>query len=391
MIQITDKAACCGCTACEAICPTDAISMQPDALGFLYPKVNAEKCINCSLCEKVCAFHPNYSKEGNLPAPDVYAVRHKSIEQIERSRSGAMFVALSDFILAKGGVVYGAGYTDHFRVVHKRAVNTEQRDEFRGSKYVQSDLNTVFHQVKLDLHEGNWVLFSGTPCQTAGLKSFLSLSRTDSSKLYVVDIVCHGVPAPYFWRDYLAYIEKREGQSVVAVDFRDKKTFGWTAHKESFVFADGRKCIENTYTYTFYEHIMFRHSCSNCHFCNFIRPSDITLADFWGWQKVKPQLNADDKGVSLVLVNTAKGQVWFDHIKEDLTYISTDKETCLQPNLSQPSVPHPLREQFEKDYINKGFKYILCRYADKGWRYKLLRLKQKSKTAIRLAKHILTR
>lgn len=362
MIQITDKAACCGCTACEAICPTDAISMQPDALGFLYPKVNAEKCINCSLCEKVCAFHPNYSKEGNLPAPDVYAVRHKSIEQIERSRSGAMFVALSDFILAKGGVVYGAGYTDHFRVVHKRAVNTEQRDEFRGSKYVQSDLNTVFHQVKLDLHEGNWVLFSGTPCQTSGLKSFLKLSRTDSSKLYVVDIVCHGVPAPYFWRDYLAYIEKREGQPVVAVDFRDKR-FGWDTHRETFELNGGKK---KTYNQTCYTDLTFRNSCFSCPYANVTRPSDFTIGDFWGWEKSVPGFNGDNKGVSLLFLNTTKGRDMFNEVAADINYEKISLAQSLQPNLLHPT-PTPIEyDAFTSDYISKGFRFIAKKYIGFG-------------------------
>lgn len=388
MIQITDKKTCCGCTACKAICPTQAIEMVPDALGFLYPKVDTDKCIDCGLCEKVCSFHAGYATSENLPEPQVFAARHRSMEEIAKSRSGAVFATLSDWVLRQGGVIYGAGYIDHFRVAHKRATTPEERNEFRGSKYVQSDLNSTFKQVQSDLKKGSMVLFSGTPCQTSGLKSFLTWTRTDTSNLFVADIVCHGVPAPHIWRDYLAYIEKLEGQKAVAVDFRDKSQLGWAAHKESFTFADGHKRVEQTYTYTFYEHIMFRHSCSNCHFCNFTRPSDITLADFWGWQKVNPQLNADDKGISLVLVNTAKGQAWFDHIKDGLTYIPTDKATCLQPNLSRPSAQHPLREQFEKDYINKGFQYILRRYADKGWRYKLLRLKQKSKTAIRLAKRI---
>lgn len=388
MIQITDKKDCCGCTACKAICPTQAIKMAPDALGFLYPKVDLDKCIDCGLCEQVCSFHAEYSKLGNLSDPQIYAARHRSMNEIVKSRSGAVFVSLSDWILKQGGVIYGAGYTDHFRVVHKRATTTKERDEFRGSKYVQSDLSSTFKQVQSDLKKGVLVLFSGTPCQTSGLKSYLSWSKTETSNLYIVDIVCHSVPAPYIWRDYLNYIEQQEGQKAIAVDFRDKSRLGWAAHQESFTFADGQKKRGNSYSHLFQKCIMSRYSCSNCHYCNFTRPSDITLADFWGWQKVNPQLNADDNGISLVLVNTAKGAVWFDQIKEGLTYTPTDKETCLQPNLSCPSTQHPLREQFEQDYINKGFHYILRRYADKGWRYKLLRLRQKSKTAIRLAKRI---
>jgi coenzyme F420-reducing hydrogenase beta subunit len=240
MINIINKSACCGCSACFSICSKNAISMQPDDLGFMYPVVNMEKCNDCGLCEKVCAFNPYYDKQKNFEKPIAYAVRHKNMKEIETSRSGAMFIALSDWILKNGGLVYGAGYTDHFRVVHKRAVTKEERDEFKGSKYVQSDMNTVFQQIKVDLRNGLKVLFSGTPCQTSGLRS--SLLNTNTDNLYICDIVCHGVPSPRFWRDYLTFIEKKQKDTVIKVDFRDKNRFGWGAHKESFTFTD-------TYTY----------------------------------------------------------------------------------------------------------------------------------------------
>ena len=383
MIQITDKSKCCGCTACASICSHQAITMKPDALGFLYPVVDEDKCTDCGLCEKVCAFHADYDKSSNLLEPDVYAARHKKKEEIERSRSGAMFVAVSDWVLAQGGVVYGAGYADHFRVVHKRATRCQERDEFRGSKYVQSDLNDVFLQVAKDLKDGMLVLFTGTPCQTSGLRSFLKSKRVNTEKLYLVDIVCHGVPSPYYWRDYLAYIEKKQGKKVTSVNFRDKSQLGWAAHKESFTFDNGIT-YTYTYTYTFYQHIMFRRSCGACHFTNLQRPSDLTLADFWGWQKVDASINADDKGVSLVLVNTIKGQELFDAIKHEMDYIKTDTIKCLQPNLQYPSEIHPMRDSFEKDYQKRGFVYVAKKYGDLGWRYKMRRLKQKCRTAIRL-------
>ena len=148
MIKINNPADCCGCTACASVCTHNAIIMQPDALGFLYPKVDETLCIDCGLCEKVCAFNENYDKSCNLDKPQAYAARHKDMNEVETSRSGAAFIAISDYILEIGGVVYGAGYTDHFRVIHKRATSKEERNEFKGSKYVQSDMNTVFKQVK---------------------------------------------------------------------------------------------------------------------------------------------------------------------------------------------------------------------------------------------------
>lgn len=236
MIEIKNKADCCGCTACNAVCPHDAITMRPDAMGFLYPVVDKDKCIDCGLCEKVCAFNDHYDISLNLPEPLAYAARHKDMDEIMKSRSGAAFAAISDYVLENGGIVYGAGYAEHFRVVHKRAITKEQRDEFRGSKYVQSDLRGVFRQVKQDLKGGLQVLFSGTPCQTAGLNSFIG--RKLRTNLILVDIVCHGVPSPYLWRDYLAYIEKKHGDKIAWVNFRDKELFGWAAHRETFKFVN---------------------------------------------------------------------------------------------------------------------------------------------------------
>lgn len=376
MIQITNKADCCGCTACASVCAHHAISMEPDALGFLYPKVDTEKCTNCGLCEKVCAFNSNYDKSLNLAQPLAYAARHKEMKEVETSRSGAAFIAISDYVLDNGGVVYGAGYTDHFRVIHKRATTKQERDEFKGSKYVQSDLNHVFLQIKKDLKDGLTVLFSGTPCQTAGLNSFIGKKLREH--LILVDIVCHGVPSPYIWKDYITYLEKKHKDSICQVNFRDKQLYGWTAHHETFKFSNimREKLIPKSFTYLFYEHIMFRLSCGVCPYTNTRRPSDITIADFWGWEKTDPNINTDDKGVSLILINTKKGNMIFDSIKSQMITIPAKLEDCLQPNLQHPSAIHPKRMQFEHDYQQKGFLYIMRKYGDIGWKYKVGQIKQ---------------
>ena len=212
---------------------------MPDALGFLYPMVDKEKCVDCGLCDKVCSFNDHYDKNLNLKTPLAYAARHKDMSEIETSRSGAAFIAISDYILEQGGVVYGAGYTDHFRVVHKRAATKDERNEFKGSKYVQSDMSGVFRQVKQDLRDGLTVLFSGTPCQTSGLNSYVGKHLREN--LFLVDIVCHGVPSPFMWRDYIAYLERKQGAPIVWVNFRDKQEFGWAAHHETFKFKGGIK------------------------------------------------------------------------------------------------------------------------------------------------------
>ena len=372
MIEIKNPADCCGCTACASICAHDAITMKPDALGFLYPEVDKDKCVNCGLCEKVCAFNDHYDKSLNLEKPLAYGARHKDMNEVETSRSGAAFIAISDYILEQGGVVYGAGYTDHFRVVHKRATTKEERDEFKGSKYVQSDMTGVFRQVKKDLRDGLTVLFSGTPCQTSGLNSYVGKRLREN--LFLVDIVCHGVPSPYMWRDYIAYLEKKQGSPIVWVNFRDKQKYGWAAHHETFKFKNGGGKM--SFTYLFYKHIMFRKSCGNCHFTNIKRPSDITIADFWGWENTDSAFNADNKGVSLVLLNTEKGRKLFDAVQDRMNTIPAELDKCLQPNMQHPSEMHPLSDNFFSDYSQKGFKYVMWKY---GENYPPTFLRKKSK------------
>ena len=383
MIQINDPADCCGCSACASVCAHGAITMKPDVLGFLYPMVDTDKCTGCGLCEKVCAFHDDYDRSLNLLQPTAYGARHKEIKEVESSRSGAAFIALSDYIMEQGGVVYGAGYTDHFRVVHKRATTKEQRNEFKGSKYVQSDLGDTFLQVKQDLKAGFTVLFSGTPCQTAGLHSFVGSRLRDN--LILVDIVCHGVPSPYIWRDYIKYLEGKAKADIIHVDFREKEHCGWRAHKEAFRYSDAKrgKEIKETYTHLFYKHIMFRHSCGVCKYTNLQRPSDITIADFWGWEKTNPTANSDDKGLSLVLCNTEKGRQLFESVKERMNIFPAELSNCMQPNLKQPSAIHPQRMDFERDYARKGFVYVMKRYGNIGWRYKVERYMGKIKRAIK--------
>lgn len=385
MINIVDKSDCCGCTACVSICVHDAISMQPDALGFLYPVVDAKKCINCGLCEKVCAFNDQYDTSLNYSQPLAYAVRHKDMHEVETSRSGAAFIAISDHVLENGGVVYGAGYADHFRVVHKRATTKSELDEFKGSKYVQSDLRGIFRQVKKDLNAGLQVLFSGTPCQTAGLNSFIGKRLREN--LLLVDIICHGVPGPYMWRDFLSYIEKKQGDTVCWVNFRDKQQFGWKAHHETFKFSKNKRkkvIFKELFKKLFYMHIMLRQSCGKCHYTNTRRPSDITLGDYWGWEKTDPNFNKDDKGVSLILINTPRGQEIFDKIQDRIIVIPAKLEDCLQPNLQHPTAIHPRRMDFERDYVRRNFEYVLKKYCRETYKQRIQKFVKRIKNFIRL-------
>lgn len=378
---------CCGCTACYAICPKNAISMESDTLGFKYPKVDREKCVECKLCEKVCAFSKDYKTLETPGLPEPVGARLKDHRQLMLSRSGGAFVGISDWVLNKGGSVYGAGFDKDFRIIHKRAISKEQRDEFRGSKYVQSDLADTLKSIKQDLKDGKWVLFSGTPCQTSGVNSFIPEALRE--KLVLVDIVCHGVPSPAIWQDFVKWSEKKAGAKLTGVKFRDKDRFGWKAHKETLSFSNGKSTSSNSFTYIFYRHIMLRKSCEICHFANLRRPSDLTLADFWGSDKTDPDFNSDDRGASLLFLNTPKGQQIWNEIKDNYDTISPAIANCMQPNLMHPTEISDLSGDFEKDYARKGFLYVLKKYGNYGWRFKIRSMHAKITRKInRLAKKL---
>lgn len=371
---------CCGCTLCSTVCPKQAITMKPDVMGFLYPDIEDSKCIDCGKCVRFCNFKEDYKTPFALDKPIAYGGRHKSLDEVAKSQSGAAFVVLSDYILSQGGVVYGVGYKDFFRAAHKRAATIEERDEFRGSKYVQSDMSGIYEQVKADLQEGRKVMFTGTPCQVAAVASYIG-DKELRANLFLMDIVCHGVPGPFMWRDYLHFLESKENQKLTSVNFRDKKYKGWHAHVESFTF-------EHTYTYTylFYSHINLRYSCGQCPYTNFRRVSDVTVSDFWGVEKSKAaRLGADNKGCSLFLVNTEKGKLWFDSVKPSLDFIAVDLDECIQPQLLHPAKLHKKRNKFEEDFTKYGFAYVRRKYGNVG----INRVINKAKSILRPVVNIL--
>ena len=361
MIRIIDKTRCCGCSACYAACPKDAISMKPDDFGLRYPEVDPDKCIDCGICEKVCSFRPVDDSE----LPDSFAVRHKDLSTVRESTSGAVFTALSDKVLEEGGTVYGAAYDESFRVVHKRAVDKAARDEFRKSKYVQSDMGNVFRQVRTDLRKGRKVLFSGTPCQTAGLKSYIGPALSDG--LYLADIVCHGVPSPKVWEAYLDWMQEKEKGRILKANFRDKD-YGWRSCVETFEF-EGRKVASKSYAFMYYRHLALRESCSECPYADIHRPSDITMADYWRKDRNCPDFASDNMGCSLVLCHTGKGRELLQSVSDSLMMVKVELNRCIQPNMTRPSALHPYRKRFERDFTERGLEYVMKRYGDRGWRY----------------------
>lgn len=356
------KIDCCGCSACADSCPVKAIRMENDSEGFPYPVIDKEKCIHCGKCDKVCGFNKVEKRVKPFELPYAFGVKHRNLAVRKSSRSGAAFVGFSDIILQRGGIVYGAAMQENFSVKHIRATNMEQRDRIKKAKYVQSNTDGIYPMVEQDLKNGRDVLFSGTPCQIAGLRNYLSDKKTDTEKLVCCDMVCHGVPSPAIWKQYLEYISERYHGEILEANFRDKD-FGWDSHCESFVVKGKRKKVATReYTDLFYEHIMFRPSCQNCPFANIYRPGDLTMADFWGIEKQGQPGFDDNCGISLVLVNTLRGKEIFEQAKSDFEWFETRVENCIQPTLVRPSIPSPRREEFWNDYGSMRFDELLKKY-----------------------------
>ena len=368
MIQITDRSECSGCTACANICAHKAISMEADSLGFKYPKVNIEQCVDCGLCDKICPFNDHYSTPENFNQPFAYGARLLDEEALSLSQSGGAFMAISDIVLSEGGIIYGCGLDSAFKAKHIRVSSTRERNTLQGSKYVQSDLSDIFLNIRKDLIEGHKVLFCGTPCQTAGLNAFIP--KRLRSYLTLVDLVCHGVPGPSVWEEYLKYIEYKFNDRIERAIFRNKKKFNWRKAKETYYLAKTGEIDSFEFSNLFYQNIMLRESCFNCKFSNTRRPSDITIGDFWGCEKVNSQLADDGKGVSLIYVNTPKGQELFEKVKSQMFYFPTYIESTLQPNLRRPSRRPSARTQFEKEFEQYGFQYVLKKYGPESFRYR---------------------
>jgi len=358
------------------VCPAGAISMLADNEGFLYPYIDETKCTECLLCKSICPFRQLRDATGHFETPQVYAARHKDDRVRSSSSSGGMFTALSDYILDNHGVVYGAAFDPDFNVRHIKAENRNQRDLCKGSKYVQSSLDNTFVDVKAELDQGRHVLFTGTPCQTAGLKAYLGSAAYE--KMILCDLVCHGTPSPLIWRDYIDLLVRKKGASLQSFYFRDKSA-GWHSSRLYAEFSNGstlsHTALLDCFNNIFYSHMALRPACHACVFTNFQRPSDITIADFWGIELCKPEFD-DDKGVSLVLLNTTKGKNIFENINKCLLHKQSNVEECKQRqrHLMEPATRSPLRDAFWKDYHNNGFEYVAKKYTNYGL---LNRFKQK--------------
>lgn len=376
MIKIGAKKDCCGCTSCANVCAHGAIKMIPDRLGFLYPSINVESCINCGLCEKVCQFKDDYEVYENLQEPFAFGMRLTEEQQLFRSQSGGAFYMLAKYFISLGGVVYGAAFDVDWSVHHIRATDLRGLESLRMSKYVQSDLKDCFVRIKKELREGLLVLFSGTACQVAGLKSYIP--RNLHKSLFCVDIICHGVPSPSIWNDYIKYLEEKYKSPIKKVCFRNKR-FGWHGARESYLFLNGVEIVRDTYNKMYFSGLSMRECCSSCKFTNTRRVGDITIGDFWGIPK-DSIYEQDAKGLSLILVSSRKGEKLLHEAKEKCILFSVPLSDCLQPQLQYPSKLSTRYRDFVRDYEERGLKYILNHYGDVGWRYKV----NQSKLQIRI-------
>ncbi len=364
---------CTGCGACFNKCPVDAIKMLPDREGFLFPNINTEKCINCGLCLKACPV--NDVKAENNPEPSCYAVIGDD-ELRKKSSSGGVFSLIADWILERGGVVCGAAFTDDcYSVEHIVIESRDQLHKLRGSKYVQSDTKNVYRAVAEHLKNKRPVLFTGTPCQIAGINSFLG--KPDEN-LYTIDLVCHGVPSPFAYEKFIKEQEEKNSSKVVRVSFRDKDVIKWNI-STTLEFENGeiarKKRDECPYIKSFLKLLMFRKSCGKCQFARIPRQGDMTIADFWGVRHFDQKLD-DGNGTSLVLPNNSKG---FEMLKVLEKSAKVVKEAPLEiaakynAQLKHSSLHHARRNRFysllsDYDYgFEKAVDYGFNRKFDIGF------------------------
>lgn len=365
MISTEYSEKCCGCSACKSVCPKSAIDMLPDALGFLYPKIDLKKCIDCGLCERVC----NFKKLLDKPLPHngnskIYACRLKDETELSKSQSGGAAYAISKWVIDCGGKVYGATFKTPYEVVHKRAASLEECSLQRGSKYIQSRLENSFINIKKDLSNGSKVLFTGTGCQVNGLLEYLKVEKADTTNLYTMDIICHGVASPQLWYDYSKYIEeKKVKKTIIKSVFRDKYHYGWNSHKETFYISDNQYYTTTKFAHIFYQHIALRPACCVCPYATMKRTSDFTVCDFWGYQKIVPEMGSDNKGLSMLFINNLRAVNGFTQLNQYLLYKDvSDCDCCLQPNMMYPTKFGKDAKNFENAYKKYGFTYILKKY-----------------------------
>lgn len=352
-----EKRDCSGCGLCRSVCPVQAISMAQDSEGFRYPQIDQERCVDCGRCAAACPF----LREGHykmMVQPTFYLLHHRSKEVLRQSTSGGAFTAFSDGILQAGGVVYGAVFDEQLRVMHGRAETPEERDRMRISKYVQSDLGEVYASMKADLAAGREVLFTGTPCQTAGMRARFGQSP-HADRLFLCDVICHSIPSPSVWEDYKHLLEDEAGGKMAEAQFRSKK-YAWTRanSNKGFLYriaGETEQREDDRFYQLFLGGWISRPSCSRCPFTDTRRSSDLTIADYFGIEKFAPE-KYDPLGLSLVLVSTPQGKRLLERADGAAVFEqrSADEAVSQQGRLSAPGGEPPTRQKFWEIYTAEG-------------------------------------
>lgn len=379
MIDITDKEKCCGCFACYSACPVRAIDMKEDKKGFKYPMIDNEKCINCHLCEKVC---PIKNKINTSNSPKAYAAYNVDNEVRFNSSSGGIFSLLVEKILESKGVVFGAAFDKKFMVHHIKIESVKELEKLRTSKYVQSIIGNTYQECKEELENGKEVLFTGTPCQINGLYTYL---QKEYENLYTQDIVCHGVPSPKVWKKYLQFRRKVDAKQPMRINFRHKE-YGWNLYALLLQYNNNAYKTnhqDDLFMQAFLRNACLRDSCYNCSFKDKNRISDITLGDFWGISKIVPKMN-DNKGVSLVIINSNKGQKIFDSLGNKMKFKEVNLEKSIKYNLSMTtsSKKHKNSEEFFENLDILDFDVLVKKYS-KDLDFILIKILRKLKRMIR--------
>lgn len=358
MEKVCNIERCMGCMACENICPVNAIEKVKNDRGFYEPKINKKICINCKMCQSVC---PEITDIVKVEPIRIYACKNKEFEARMSSSSGGTFLELAKKIFESDGSVYGAAFNDENKVVHIKAENEIEFEPIKKSKYVQSDVGNIYESLEEDLKKGRKVIFSGTPCQ---VQAALNLNEELRENLYLIDVVCHGVPSPGIFEDYKKYLENKYNSKIIKINFRYKTEKSTQNIKVDF--ENGETYISShvdgdLYYSLFADDISLRQSCYDCKFKSFERISDVSLADFWGYRKGPAENFGDNKGVSLILINTHKGLELFEQIKNKIDYMEINREDCEPYNCFKNFVIPSKREDLWNDYLSNGIETLISK------------------------------
>jgi len=363
IVLFEEKKDCSGCGACLSVCPRQAIMMTPDADGFLYPVINDDVCVECGLCIKACAFqHVPITADGPLAT---YAAINRSRVTLHNSSSGGVFAALASLIFEKGGVVFGCAFNKDLEPEHICIDNPADMKRLQGSKYVQSNVKSSYAEAKKYLQEGRYVLYTGTPCQIVGLKSYLS---KDYDNLVTADLICHGVPSAAFFSGYIKYLAGKLKGRAIDFKFRDKsKGWGELAKVVYEIHGTVRQKLISPFASYYFSYFLngdiCRDSCYECKYAHGSRQGDFTMGDYWGIEEAHPEVKSRN-GVSVLLVNSEKGMVLIGKLSEllNLTKSTFEQARAQNGHLRQPTAKSDRRGAILKAWREGGYQAVAAEY-----------------------------